>query len=193
MSTPATGSSLNLPNALTVFRIALVPVVAVLLVGDRDASVARQIATTVVFGIAAATDSLDGILARRHGQVTGFGIVADPIADKALLGTVFVGLSWLGEVSWWATVVILVREVGVTVLRFVVLRRGLIPASAGGKAKTVLQIVVAVALLLPLPPVLDPVIAVGLWAAVALTLVTGVDYVRRTVRLWQAGAPGAPE
>ena len=94
------------------------------------------------------TDRFDGALARSYGMVTEFGTLADPIADKALIGAALIGLSMLGDLPWWVTVVIMVREIGITVLRFAVLRRGVIPASRGGKLKTLVQ-AVAIGLVRP--------------------------------------------
>ena len=127
----------NIPNALTVLRVLAVPVLAVLLAVDDGTSGPARIAAAVVFLAASVTDFVDGAIARRYGWVTTFGKVADPIADKALIGVALIGLSLLGELAWWITAVIVVREVGVTVLRFWVIRHGVIPASRGGKAKTV--------------------------------------------------------
>ena len=100
--------------------------------------------------VAAATDRLDGWLARRSGQVTDLGKLLDPIADKLLIGTALVLLSWLGDLPWWVTVVILVRELGITAMRFFLLRYVVLPASRGGKLKTVLQSVAIGLYLLPL-------------------------------------------
>jgi CDP-diacylglycerol--glycerol-3-phosphate 3-phosphatidyltransferase len=136
-----------------------------------------------VFVIASITDRIDGDLARKHGLVTDFGKIADPIADKALTGSALIGLSVLGDLPWWVTIVIAVREVGVTVLRFWVIRRGVIPASRGGKAKTLMQIVAIGFYLLPLPPVLIFVRWVTMGIALILTVVTGIDYVVRAFRL----------
>jgi CDP-diacylglycerol--glycerol-3-phosphate 3-phosphatidyltransferase len=142
-----------------------------------------------VFVVAAATDRLDGQLARSRGLVTWFGALADPIADKALTGAALIGLSMLAVVPWWVTIVILGRELGITVLRFAVIRRGVIPASRGGKAKTVAQTVAIGLFLLPLPllfPAFVTVVLVVQWAVMAvalvLTVVTGVDYVVKAVR-----------
>ena len=129
----AAPSVLNVANALTVLRLVLVPVFVALLV---QPGAGWRIAAFVAFGVASLTDLLDGELARRRGLVTDFGKIADPIADKALTGSALVTLSLLGELPWWVTVVILVRELGVTVLRFWVIRHGVIAASRGGKAKT---------------------------------------------------------
>ena len=121
---PQTAKLVNLPNALTVLRMAVVPVFAVLLLqgGGTDASDLYWAA--LVFALAIITDRYDGMIARRTGQITEFGKLADPIADKALTGTALIGLSILGLLPWWVTLVILVREVGVTLLRFWVIRRG---------------------------------------------------------------------
>ena len=131
------------------------------------------------------TDHLDGELARRYGLITDFGKIADPIADKALTGAALVCLSVLGELPWWVTIVILGREIGITLLRFVVIRHGVIPASYGGKVKTVLQIAAIVLYILPGVP--DPLRWVAMGAAVVVTVATGVDYVVRAVQLRQGG------
>jgi CDP-diacylglycerol--glycerol-3-phosphate 3-phosphatidyltransferase len=119
--------------------------------------------------------------------VTDFGKIADPIADKALTGSALIGLSVLGELPWWITVVIAVREIGVTLLRFWVIRHGVIPASRGGKAKTLVQIFGIGFYLLPLPDWFDVVRWIVIGAAVVLTVVTGVDYVIRAIRLRARG------
>jgi CDP-diacylglycerol--glycerol-3-phosphate 3-phosphatidyltransferase len=180
---PAAIPLLNVANMLTVSRLVLVPVfLLTLFAGDGHATGWRVVATAV-FTVASITDNLDGRLARKLGLVTDFGKIADPIADKALIGAALVGLSLLGELPWWVTVVIATREVGVTLLRFWVIRYGVIPASKGGKWKTLTQIVAIGLFLLPLPPVAD----VGSWlvmgVALVLTVVTGLDYVFRALRL----------
>ena len=136
---PAGVSVWNIANALTVLRLALVPVFLALLFHDGGEDAGWRVAAWATFAFAAATDLVDGDLARRRGLVTDFGKIADPMADKALIGTALVGLSVLGELWWAVTAVILVREVGVTLLRFWVIRHGVIPASRGGKLKTLLQ------------------------------------------------------
>ncbi len=176
-------SVVNLPNALTVLRLALVPVFAWLLLREGGDDAASRVWSAVVFVVAGATDFVDGELARRQGQVTTFGKVVDPIADKALTGTALVGLSYLGELPWWVTVVILVREIGVTLLRFWVIRHGVIPASRGGKAKTAAQMLAILMYLLPLTGWLVAASEVVMGVAVLLTLGTGVDYVARALRL----------
>lgn len=177
-------SAWNLPNALTVLRMLLVPVFVWLLM--RDGGLADRWWATVVFVVATVTDWVDGDLARRRGLVTAFGKLMDPIADKALMGSALICLSLLGELPWWVTVVILVREVGITLMRFLVIRDGVIPASRGGKLKTVLQAVGLILMLAPLGAFLG---ALGLWvmyAALVVTVVTGVDYVRQVVRARRA-------
>jgi len=168
----------NVANALTVLRLVLVPVfVACLLAGGTG----WRVAAFVVFGVASVTDLLDGRLARSRGLITDFGKIADPIADKALTGAALVTLSALGELAWWVTVVILAREISVTLLRFWVIRRGVIAASRGGKLKTLLQVVAIALYVLPGPPAV--VREVVMAAAVAVTVVTGIDYGVRAVRL----------
>ena len=180
----------NAANALTVLRLALVPVfVACLLAGGTG----WRVVAFAVFGVASVTDLLDGRLARSRGLITNFGKIADPIADKALTGSALVTLSALGELAWWVTVVILAREISVTLLRFWVIRRGVIAASRGGKLKTVLQVVAIALYVLPGPPALLREVVMG--AAVAVTVVTGIDYGMRAVRLHRrpsAGAGAAP-
>jgi CDP-diacylglycerol--glycerol-3-phosphate 3-phosphatidyltransferase len=190
-SAPAAPRLVNVPNGLTVLRLVLVPVFVGFLVAGGTA--ARVIAF-LVFGVASITDLLDGQLARRSGMITDFGKIADPIADKALTGSALITLSALGDLPWWVTSLILVREVGVTLLRFWVIRHGIIAASRGGKIKTVLQIVAIGLYILPEP--IGWVRSGFMAAAVAVTLVTGVDYTARALRLRRAAsvpAPGAAE
>jgi CDP-diacylglycerol---glycerol-3-phosphate 3-phosphatidyltransferase len=180
----------NVPNALTVLRILMVPLFGWLLLGHGGEDTAWRWWATVVFLLATATDWVDGFLARRDGLITDFGKLMDPIADKALMGTALIGLSVLDLLPWWITVVILVREVGITLMRFVVIRRGVIPAGRGGKLKTVLQ---AVGLTLVIAPLGGLLGTVGLWimyAALVVTVVTGIDYVQQAVR-GQAGTSSA--
>jgi len=176
-------SVVNVPNGLTVLRLLLVPVFAWLMLRDGGDDTTSRIWSAVVFLGASLTDLVDGELARRQGQVTTFGKIADPIADKALTGTALVGLSYLGELPWWVTIVILVREVGVTLLRFWVIRHGVIPASRGGKAKTVAQMVAILMYLLPLSGWLVTASEVVMGIAVLLTIGTGIDYIARALRL----------
>jgi len=176
------GSSLNVPNALTALRIVLVPVFAWMLLG-HSAEPGWRVATAAVFLAAILTDSLDGYLARKHDLVTRFGKLADPIADKALTGMAFIGLSIIGELPWWVTVVFLAREWGITVMRFVMLRYGVMAAGRGGKVKTVLQAIAVMLYLLPLPGWAHTVAVVVMGLALLMTVVTGLDYVLKAVTL----------
>jgi CDP-diacylglycerol--glycerol-3-phosphate 3-phosphatidyltransferase len=185
---PQTARLLNLPNALTMFRLAVVPLFAVLLLGDGGMDDERRIWATVFFTGAIITDRYDGMIARRTNQVTEFGKLADPIADKALTGTALLGLSVLGLLPWWVTLVILVREVGVTLLRFWVIRHGVIAASRGGKAKTVLQALAIGLYILPLTGFLASARWWVMAAALVLTVITGIDYVYRALTLRRTSA-----
>ena len=201
MTTPAAGAPplLNIANVLTCVRLLLVPVFLVTLFVDHGQSVQWRLAAFGVFAVAAFTDRLDGQLARRRGLVTAFGTVADPIADKALTGSALIGLSMLGLVPWWATLLIMGREIGITLLRFAVLRHGIIPASRGGKAKTLTQAIAIGFYLLPLTELLDADVAVAwvrgvlLGLAVVLTVGTGIDYILRAMRLRATAPTAAPD
>ncbi|HEU0287094.1 MAG TPA: CDP-diacylglycerol--glycerol-3-phosphate 3-phosphatidyltransferase [Nocardioidaceae bacterium] len=189
MSTTArpAASNWNLANGLTVLRLVLVPLFGWLLLTDDGESDSMRVAAFVVFAVAAATDKFDGELARRRGMVTDFGKVVDPIADKALTGMAFIGLSILGELPWWVTVVVLVREIGVTALRFWVIRIGIIAASRGGKLKTALQTLALGLYILPLSSAFDPVEIVAMALAVIVTVVTGFDYAAQAWRMHRQG------
>jgi len=176
-------SSWNVANYLTVLRIALVPLFGWALLHDDGTSTAWRLTATAIFVLAAWTDRIDGQLARSRNLVTSFGKIADPIADKALIGMAFVGLSLLGELAWAVTLVVLVREIGVTALRFWVIRHGVIPASRGGKLKTVLQGVAIGLYVLPLTGALATARVGVMVLAVAVTVVTGLDYVVRALVL----------
>jgi CDP-diacylglycerol--glycerol-3-phosphate 3-phosphatidyltransferase len=171
----------NVANALTMARILLVPVfVTCLLAGGTT----WRLAALAAFCVASLTDLLDGRLARSRGLVTDFGKIADPVADKALTGAALICLSGLGELPWWVTGVIMFRELGVTALRFWVIRRGVIAASRGGKAKTLLQVVAICLYVLPAslsPPAIVRELVMS--AAVVVTLATGADYVLQALRL----------
>jgi CDP-diacylglycerol--glycerol-3-phosphate 3-phosphatidyltransferase len=173
----------NLPNALTVLRLLSVPVFAAVLVAAARGGDGWLVAAWAVFTAACLTDVVDGRLARGRGQCTDFGAFADPIADKALVGTALVGLSLLGAVPWWVTAVVLGREVAVTALRTAVLRHGVIPASRGGKVKALSQNCAVALYLLPLSGVAASARVPVLALAVVATVVTGVDY---AVAAWRA-------
>lgn len=181
----------NLPNALTVLRVLLVPLFAWLLLREGGADTASRIAAFVTFGFAALTDKADGEIARRRGLITDFGRLADPIADKALIGTALIGLSVLGSLPWWVTGLVLVRELGITVLRFAVIKYGVIAAGPGGKAKTLLQVIAIGLYLLPLTGFAQRVAVVVMAAAVLVTVMTGLDYVGKAIRLRADGRRAA--
>ncbi|MCA1674131.1 MAG: CDP-diacylglycerol--glycerol-3-phosphate 3-phosphatidyltransferase [Actinobacteria bacterium] len=190
---PAAGIPLwNPANLLTMSRMGLVPVFLLALFAKDGTEPLWRATAALIFAVASLTDRLDGDLARRRGQVTDFGKIADPIADKALIGAALVGLSLLGELPWWITVLIASREVGVTALRFWVLRHGVIPASRGGKVKTFAQALAIGLYVLPLPAAADPVLWVAMGIALALTVVTGIDYVVRALRLRASGTVAVP-
>jgi CDP-diacylglycerol--glycerol-3-phosphate 3-phosphatidyltransferase len=184
-------SAWNIANGLTVFRLVLVPVFVVALFAGDGHDKGWRVLAWAVFAVASVTDRIDGDIARRRGLVTEFGKLADPIADKALIGAALIGLSVLGDLPWWITLIMLVREIGVTALRFWVIRHGVIPASRGGKLKTFLQAVgTGLFVLIPLGSWLKPVAWTFMTAAVAVALATGADYVLRALRLRRAaGAP----
>ena len=185
-------SDWNVANALTLLRILLVPVFAVVLFTDGGHHTGWRIAACGVFVVASVTDRIDGELARRRHLVTELGKLADPIADKALIGMALIGLSVLDELAWWVTVVILARELAVTGLRFWVIRHGVIPASRGGKVKTLLQAVAIGFFVLPLAGPWHLAAALIMAAALVLTVVTGVDYVARAVSLRRKGRARRP-
>ena len=166
----------NLPNALTVLRLLCVPVFAAVLAASAGGDEGWLLVAWALFTGACITDVVDGRLARLQGLCTDFGAFADPIADKALVGTALVGLSLLGVMPWWVTAVVLGREVAVTVLRTAVLRHGVIPASRGGKLKALSQNCAVALYLLPLSGLAASARVPVLVVAVVATVVTGVDY-----------------
>jgi CDP-diacylglycerol--glycerol-3-phosphate 3-phosphatidyltransferase len=182
--TPASNG--NLANIITVVRIFLAPVFIWLLVADDATLGLLRYVAAALFILAIATDSVDGILARRQNLVTDTGKILDPIADKVLIGGALITLSALGELWWWVTVVILVRELGITAFRFAVIRRRVIPASRGGKLKTILQSVAISFYLVPLWVLLGDwvhwVNAVLMALALLATVVTGIEYLAQAYR-----------
>ena len=182
---------LNAANGLTALRLLLVPVFVALVVTSQLEHAGWRVAACLTFAFASATDLVDGWIARRYGLVTPFGKVADPIADKALTGSALVLLSFYDALPWWVTLLILVREWGITLMRFWVIRYGVIAASRGGKLKTALQILAIAWYLWPVPSVVQPV---GPWimgAAVVVTVVTGLDYVLQAIRMRRAARRSA--
>ncbi|MGX2994164.1 CDP-diacylglycerol--glycerol-3-phosphate 3-phosphatidyltransferase [Streptomyces sp. JNUCC 64] len=177
----------NIANILTMVRLLLVPgFVALMLAGGGYDPAWRSLAWAA-FAIAMITDLFDGHLARTYNLVTDFGKIADPIADKAIMGAALICLSSLGDLPWWVTGVILGRELGVTLLRFIVIRYGVIPASRGGKMKTLAQGTAVGMYVLALT---GPLATLRFWVmalAVVLTVLTGLDYVRQAVVLRRQG------
>ncbi|HET6636673.1 MAG TPA: CDP-diacylglycerol--glycerol-3-phosphate 3-phosphatidyltransferase [Streptomyces sp.] len=177
----------NVANLLTMLRLVLVPGFVVLMLAAGGHDPAWRSFAWAAFTVAMITDLFDGELARRKQIVTDFGKLADPIADKAIMGAALVCLAALGDLPWWVTAVILARELGITALRFWVIRHGVIPASRGGKLKTLAQGVAVGMYVLALT---GPLATLRWWVmavAVVLTVGTGLDYVRQAVVLRRAG------
>ncbi|WP_436774065.1 CDP-diacylglycerol--glycerol-3-phosphate 3-phosphatidyltransferase [Yinghuangia sp. YIM S09857] len=183
MGDPTTSVSVwNAANGLTMMRIAIVPLFVYLLVQDGGHDPVWRAYAWAAFAVASISDRFDGMLARRHGLVTDFGKLVDPIADKALMGAALIGLSALGDLPWWVTGVVLFREIGITLMRFWVIKRGVIPASRGGKLKTLLQ---GTAIGMYVLVMTGPLASFRAWVmavAVIATVVTGVDYVVKALR-----------
>ncbi|OPF79775.1 CDP-diacylglycerol--glycerol-3-phosphate 3-phosphatidyltransferase [Streptomyces antioxidans] len=177
----------NIANILTMVRLLLVPGFVLLMLHNGGYDPAWRSFAWAAFAIAMITDLFDGQLARRYNLVTDFGKIADPIADKAIMGAALICLSALSDLPWWVTGVILFREIGITVMRFWVIRIGVIPASRGGKMKTLAQGTAVGMYILALT---GPLASLRFWVmavAVVLTVVTGLDYVRQAVVLRRAG------
>ena len=170
------------PNVITSLRIAFLPVGAYALFKNGGDDPTWQIISWWIFFVLGLSDILDGNLARSRNTITEFGKFLDPIADKAMIGTAMVSLSILGRMPWWITIVIMSREIGITLFRLAVIKRGVIPANRGGKIKSTFQSFGVGFFMLPLPESLywfrDGFIAV----AIVLTIVTGVNYVRLAMK-----------
>lgn len=196
----STGSNWNLPNALTTLRIVMVPFFGWALLVDGGDSVLWRFVAYALFIAAMVTDKIDGDIARSRNLVTNFGKIADPIADKAITGMAFIGLSIVGDIWWWVTIVVLLREWSVTLLRLSVLKEVVIAAAQSGKIKTVLQAVALGGLTLPFRQVdgaldvpgdvLFYVSQVLLAGAVAMTMWSGYEFFR-DVRLARKGMSAA--
>ena len=190
MTNPSSGEApvptLNIANVLTTVRIIMVPFFVWALLADNSTQGVWRWVAVAIFAVAMYTDKLDGDLARSRGLITNFGKIADPIADKLLTGSALVVFSIIGELSWWITIVILVREWGITLLRFAVIRYGVIAADMGGKIKTVLQTVAIILYLLPFTHTIDW-LGTTAWIimllTVAVTVLTGLDYVVKAAKL----------
>lgn len=176
----------QLPNTITIVRILCAPVFVWMLLADAGGDGALRWWAAMLFIVAIATDGIDGYLARRYEIVTDLGKLLDPIADKALTGCAFVCLSILGELPWWITIVVLVREIGITVHRLAVASDHVVAAAWMGKLKTLAQAVALSLALLPLWAVVGDWIhvvnVVVMTIAVALTVASGIDYVVTEVR-----------
>jgi CDP-diacylglycerol--glycerol-3-phosphate 3-phosphatidyltransferase len=186
----AAPSPWNAANLVTMARIVLVPFFAWALLVEGGHSITWRLVATGIFVVAALSDRLDGHLARSRNLITDLGKLLDPIADKALVGAALI-LLWvpLHELPWWVPVVVLVRELGITVMRMFLKRYEVMPASRGGKLKTTLQLTAISLFLLPLdhlPPAVEVVAWVILVAAIAVTVVTGVDYAVKGWRIFRA-------
>ncbi len=185
--TSAKPNNFNLPNAITVLRILLAPVFFWMLLADGGQDGSLRYGAAILFIVAIGTDGIDGYIARRYNLVTDLGKLLDPIADKVLTGAALIGLSILGELWWWVTIVILVRELGITVYRFIVLRDRVVPASRGGKLKTLVQSFAISFALLPLWVPLGDWVFWFNWvlmaAALVITVWTGIDYLVQAVRV----------
>ncbi|MFJ6557875.1 CDP-diacylglycerol--glycerol-3-phosphate 3-phosphatidyltransferase [Streptomyces luteogriseus] len=177
----------NIANLLTMLRLLLVPAFVALMLADGGYDPAWRSLAWAAFAIAMITDLFDGHLARTYNLVTDFGKIADPIADKAIMGAALICLSALGDLPWWVTGIILGRELGITLLRFLVIRYGVIPASRGGKLKTLTQGVAVGMYVLALTGWLATLRWWVMAAAVVLTVVTGLDYVKQAIVLRRQG------
>ncbi|MFH8338010.1 CDP-diacylglycerol--glycerol-3-phosphate 3-phosphatidyltransferase [Streptomyces sp. AM6-12] len=177
----------NVANLLTMLRLVLVPGFVALMLANGGYDPAWRSLAWAAFAIAMITDLFDGHLARTYNLVTDFGKIADPIADKAIMGAALICLSSLGDLPWWVTIVILGRELGITLMRFLVIRYGVIPASRGGKLKTLTQGVAVGMYVLALTGWLATLRFWVMAAAVVLTVVTGLDYVRQAIVLRRQG------
>ncbi|MDQ1173346.1 CDP-diacylglycerol--glycerol-3-phosphate 3-phosphatidyltransferase [Microbacterium testaceum] len=181
----------QLPNVITIARIICAPIFLWLLLADAGADGGLRWAAAILFIVAIATDGIDGYIARKYNIVSDLGKLLDPIADKALTGLAFVGLSILGELPWWITIVVLVREIGITVYRFIVVSDHVLAAAWMGKLKTVFQAVALSIALIPFATFSDSAVWQGVvwWAgvitmtiAVLLTIASGIDYIVTEVR-----------
>lgn len=183
-------SAWNIANILTILRIAMVPIFVWAIFQEDGQSVMWRLVAVGIFALAAITDKIDGHLARSRNLITNLGKILDPIADKFLTGAAFISLSLLGELWWWVTITILGRELIITLMRFIVIRYAVLPASRGGKLKTVLQMLAIGGLLLPLfalPIFLSWIAWALMGAALVVTVVTGVDYLLTGYRVFTQG------
>lgn len=172
----------NLPNSLTIFRIIALPFCAYALFRSGGDDENWRIIAFTLFFIVGLSDVLDGKIARDRNQITEFGKLLDPIADKAMLATATIGSSILGLLSWWVTAIFLIREIAVTILRFAVIKKGVIPASKGGKLKSFFQSFGVGFYILPLPAYLNLPRDIFMAIAIYLTISTGIAYFRNALK-----------
>ena len=176
----------NIANIITVVRILLAPLFVWLVLLDGGEHGLWRFIAAALFIAAIATDGLDGALARKRNLVTNSGIILDPIADKILIGGALIALALVAELPWWVVVVILAREIGITLFRLMVLSDRVIPASGGGKLKTVLQAVTLSSWLVPTWLLLGSWVFTLNWvlmgAVIAVTVATGLDYLVKGLR-----------
>ena len=173
---------MNIPNLLTVLRILLTPFGAYALFKNGGNDHHWMILAWCIFFAIGLTDFMDGRIARAKNQITEFGKLLDPIADKVSIGTAMISLSILHHLPWWVTIVILVREVGVTILRFVVISDGVIPASKGGKTKALMQGFGVGWFILPLPHWLFIPRDLFMAVTIFLTITTGYEYFKQVLK-----------
>jgi CDP-diacylglycerol--glycerol-3-phosphate 3-phosphatidyltransferase len=200
MSEQATVSNWNVPNALTTLRILMVPFFGVALLHQHGESQGWRWIAYVLFALAMVTDKIDGDLARKHGLITNFGKIADPIADKAITGMAFIGLSVIGALWWWVTVVVLIREWSVTFARLSVAKQVVIPAKQSGKVKTMAQALALGGFVAPFKDLTGGwdtpgdvvwwVAAVLMGVAVVLTLTSGLEFARDVLRFRRTADAG---
>ncbi|MEY4492565.1 MAG: hypothetical protein RL085_976 [Actinomycetota bacterium] len=179
-------SKLNLPNTITIARIAVAPIFIALLFASPEKTSLQRWLALILFVLAISTDGIDGAIARKRNLVTNLGKLLDPIADKALIGGALVALSILGELSWFITGAILLREFGITIYRLIVAKRRVLAASGGGKFKTIIQSIALGFLVSPLDtyfPWLIPVEMILIYLALFTTIITGLQYVDAELKL----------
>lgn len=188
-------ATLNVPNIITIVRILLAPVMFVMLIVDNHHDGALRVSAALIFIVAIAGDALDGHLARSRNLITDLGKLLDPIADKVLTGAAFIALSVLGELPWWVTIIVIVREWGITIWRFFQLKNRVIAASWAGKWKTIFQAVALSLALLPLWNLLGGwmhwVNGIVMTIAVILTITSGIDYLWKAYRAPRPAAESA--
>lgn len=173
------------PNTLTVTRIALIPLGVYVLFLDGGDNSKYQVLAWTIFFLLGLTDILDGRWARNSNRITALGTFLDPVADKTLIGSAMISLSIQGRFPWWITILILTREIGITLFRLMVIKGGVIPASKGAKLKTLMQNFGVGFFMLPFPTWLEWFRVAFISIAIILTITTAYDY----IRTWQKGAP----